>query len=81
MPENTLSSFETPWKIGNHIERWLIYPYLRGLFAWKGVRWDNGWQIFGAPLILNTVNPKFDLALVSTCVLHFVPTRSAQITA
>ncbi len=42
----------TPWKIQNQIERWLVYPYVRWIFASNGVAWGDGWKIYGAPLIL-----------------------------
>ena len=46
------SVFDTPWKAQNQLERGLLYPYLRFLFAWKGIYWGQGWRIFGVPLIL-----------------------------
>jgi acetyltransferase-like isoleucine patch superfamily enzyme len=45
-------NFDTTWKIQNQIERWVIYPFLRGIFAWNRIPWENNWKIYGLPLIL-----------------------------
>ncbi len=51
MPE-PFSPLDTPWKLHNQLGRWLIYPYLRALFALHGVAWGPGWKLYGAPLLL-----------------------------
>jgi acetyltransferase-like isoleucine patch superfamily enzyme len=42
---------KTPWKISNELGRWLIYPYLRLLFAVNHIPWGRDWRIYGAPVI------------------------------
>lgn len=45
------NAFDTPWKIGNELSRWLVYPYVRLLFAYYAIPWDASWRIYGAPII------------------------------
>lgn len=52
MPFEASSLLDTPWKFHNQLARWLIYPYLRGLFALHGIAWGPGWKLYGTPLIL-----------------------------
>lgn len=42
---------QTPWKIGNLLSRWLIYPWMRVLMAANGIRWGRGWSFYGLPII------------------------------
>jgi len=44
-------SFDTTWKIRNELWRWLVYPSARLLFAFHGVKWGEGWHIYGLPII------------------------------
>jgi len=44
-------ALNTPWKISNGLGRWMIYPYLRLLFAVNGIQWGRGWRFYGIPII------------------------------
>lgn len=44
-------SFDTPWKIGNLLERWMVHPRVRLMFALSGIPWGRGWSFYGAPII------------------------------
>lgn len=44
-------AFDTPWKIGNELWRWLAYPRVRLLFAMNGIAWGSDWRIHGVPII------------------------------
>lgn len=41
----------TPWKIINEVRRYLWLPIIRTYFEFHGVRWGNGWRVYGLPLI------------------------------
>ena len=43
-------AWETPWKAGNELRRWVETPWVRLVFAWHGVAWGEGWKLYGAPL-------------------------------
>lgn len=40
-----------PWKVLNHLLRVLAFPGIRLYFAFHGVAWGKGWEIFGLPLV------------------------------
>ena len=42
---------DTPWKIGNELHRYVIYPYVRFQFARYGLAWGNGWRFYGVPIV------------------------------
>ncbi len=42
----------TPWKAWNELSRVLAYPWVRLIFAIKGVRWGRAWKIYGTPIIM-----------------------------
>lgn len=42
---------KTPWKAVNEINRYLLLPRLRLMFALAGVDWGQGWRLYGAPRI------------------------------
>jgi acetyltransferase-like isoleucine patch superfamily enzyme len=44
-------TFDSPWKIRNEVERMIILPWVRLLFAINGISWGRGWRIHGAPII------------------------------
>jgi acetyltransferase-like isoleucine patch superfamily enzyme len=44
-------ALDTPWKIWNELGRWLVYPWVRILFAANGISWRRGWHIYGVPII------------------------------
>ncbi len=41
----------TPWKVTNEIERWLLLPWIRAVFAVNGITWQTGWRFYGMPII------------------------------
>ncbi len=41
----------TPWKLANELRRLALLPSARLYFALHGVRWRQGWRIYGLPLI------------------------------
>ena len=43
--------FDAPWKVTNHLKRWMIYPYIRILFSLNKIAWGKNWRIFGVPII------------------------------
>jgi acetyltransferase-like isoleucine patch superfamily enzyme len=43
--------FDTPWKFQNEILRSIEYPWIRILFALRGISWHRGWKIYGFPII------------------------------
>lgn len=45
------NSFSTPWKIGNWLGSWMVYPWARLLFAANGIRWGKRWHFYGLPII------------------------------
>jgi len=45
------SVLDTPWKLGNEVERWLAYPLARLVFAFYGIPWGKGWRLHGIPII------------------------------
>jgi len=52
MPESDLSkALLTPWKLGNELKRWGVYPYVRIVFALNGIPWGSGWRFYGVPII------------------------------
>ena len=51
MLHNVRRSLETPWKVGNELERWLILPWVRLRFGLSGVAWGEGWRFYGVPII------------------------------
>ena len=44
-------AFDTTWKLNNEVRRWLVYPLVRMVFMWNGIRWGRGWRIYGVPII------------------------------
>lgn len=44
-------ALDTPWKAVNEIERLLLLPLARLVFAWSGVAWGQGWKLYGLPII------------------------------
>ncbi len=46
-----MEALDTPWKIWNEIGRWMIYPWVRLIFASSGIRWGKGWRLHGTPII------------------------------
>lgn len=44
-------ALETPWKIRTELIRWLTYPRARLLFAVNGIAWNEGWRLYGLPII------------------------------
>ena len=46
-----IKNLKTPWKIRNEIERIIILPWVRLVFAIKGVPWGKRWRIHGTPII------------------------------
>lgn len=44
-------SWETPWKVRNHIERFVALPRIRVQFLMAGIKWGHGWRIFGSPIL------------------------------
>jgi len=44
-------AFDTPWKLGNELRRWLVYPWVRLIFAINGIPWGRDWLFYGAPVI------------------------------
>jgi acetyltransferase-like isoleucine patch superfamily enzyme len=49
------SAFEegwnAPWKVWNHLHSWLILPWVRLMFAFKGISWGADWRFYGVPII------------------------------
>lgn len=45
------NALNTPWKIRNEIERMIIFPWVRLVFAFNGIAWGRGWRIHGMPVI------------------------------
>ncbi|SEM42638.1 Hexapeptide repeat of succinyl-transferase [Syntrophus gentianae] len=46
-----LNGFQTPWKVRNKLECWIIYPWMRILMAVNGIPWRQGWSFYGVPII------------------------------
>ena len=44
-------ALNTPWKIRNEIERIIILPWVRLMFAVNGIPWGHRWRIHGMPII------------------------------
>jgi acetyltransferase-like isoleucine patch superfamily enzyme len=44
-------ALDTPWKIWNELGRWLVYPWVRLLFAVNRIPWRQGWHFYGVPII------------------------------
>ncbi len=42
---------DTPWKITSEIRRRLTIPWGHAYFAIHGVKWNQGWRMFGLPMI------------------------------
>ena len=42
---------DTPWKVINRLNRWLIYPWVRLLFALNRIPWGQDWHMDGAPIL------------------------------
>lgn len=42
---------DTPWKMSNNLLRWLIHPWVRGLFFINDISWERGWRFYGFPVI------------------------------
>jgi len=40
-----------PWKARNEILRWAVYPRVRLLFAFYGIRWRSNWNFYGTPIV------------------------------
>jgi acetyltransferase-like isoleucine patch superfamily enzyme len=40
-----------PWKAGLEVRRYLVLPLVRAYFAWHGVAWQEGWRVYGLPLL------------------------------
>jgi acetyltransferase-like isoleucine patch superfamily enzyme len=40
-----------PWKVRNHLARWVAWPWIRLLFLFAGVPWGRKWKVFGAPIL------------------------------
>ncbi|MCA9889337.1 MAG: acyltransferase [Anaerolineae bacterium] len=51
MPSLIAETRKTPWKAVNEINRYLLLPRLRLMFALAGVDWGQGWRLYGAPRI------------------------------
>lgn len=45
-------ALDTPWKARNELGRLLTYPWVRLFFATRGIRWEQGWKIYGTPIIM-----------------------------
>jgi acetyltransferase-like isoleucine patch superfamily enzyme len=43
--------FNTPWKIINEIQRWIVYLVVRFDFFFYRIPWGKGWRIHGRPVI------------------------------
>jgi acetyltransferase-like isoleucine patch superfamily enzyme len=43
--------FQTPWKGLNEIRRLWLIPWARVYFALVGVRWGQGWRLYGLPIV------------------------------
>lgn len=43
--------FDTSWKVGNELIRWIGYPFLRILFMANKIQWRKNWKIIGCPII------------------------------
>jgi len=48
MPERLL---DTPWKLTNELQRWLLLPFVRLNLALNGISWGGGWKFYGLPII------------------------------
>ncbi len=42
---------DTPWKIANEVECWLVWPIVRLLFALNGIPWGRDWRCYGLPVV------------------------------
>jgi len=42
---------DTPWKFWNELYRWLVYPYVRLIFALEGIAWGKQWRMYGVPIV------------------------------
>jgi hypothetical protein len=42
---------QTPWKALNELRRYAALPWARLIFALNGIAWQEGWRIYGAPII------------------------------
>jgi acetyltransferase-like isoleucine patch superfamily enzyme len=41
----------TRWKVWNEVRRWLVWPWVRLLFATNGIPWGQDWRFYGAPIL------------------------------
>lgn len=46
-----IQHLDTPWKVFNEVQRWLVSPYVRVLFGFYGIAWQPGWKFYGVPMI------------------------------
>lgn len=44
-------AFDTPWKVANELQRWMVYPHIRLLFAFNRIQWGKNWRFYGIPII------------------------------
>lgn len=44
-------ALDAPWLVPTELRRLLSLPFIRLMFALKGVRWGRGWRILGTPII------------------------------
>jgi acetyltransferase-like isoleucine patch superfamily enzyme len=42
---------DTPWKVQNELQRWLVLPNVRLLFLLNRIPWGYGWRFYGVPII------------------------------
>ena len=42
---------DAPWKVRNHLERFVALPLIRAQFLLSGVAWGKNWRVFGQPII------------------------------
>ncbi|RRR78421.1 MAG: hypothetical protein EI684_00330 [Candidatus Viridilinea halotolerans] len=45
------NTLDTPWKLKNELQRYLLYPIIRLLFILRGIAWQHDWRIYGLPII------------------------------
>ena len=53
--------YETPWKGFNELNRLMVYPRVRLLFAFSGISWGVGWHFYGVPIIQRHRKSRFML--------------------
>jgi acetyltransferase-like isoleucine patch superfamily enzyme len=41
----------TPWKIRNELQRWLVFPLVRWQFFLNGLSWGKNWKLYGLPIL------------------------------